>query len=137
MPKRERFVMKIVNIVDMPVEQWRPGVETRMVVSAAIGAAQLCIFEQWVAPGNGAPTHSHPVEEVLTVRDGEADMWIGETHVTLSAGESLLVPAGQQHGFRNSGSGTLHVHAVLASAIFEAMPEGAAEPVRRWTVASK
>lgn len=124
--------MKIIDIRDRPAEQWRPGVETRMVVSAAIGAAQLCIFEQWVAPGAGAPTHSHPVEEVLAVREGEADMWIGETHVTVSAGQSLLIPPRQLHGFRNSGSGTLHVHAVLASPIFEAVPEGAAEPVRRW-----
>ena len=54
------------------------GVQTRMVVSAANGATQLCVFEQWVAPGKGAPTHSHPVEEVLTVREGEAEMWIGE-----------------------------------------------------------
>jgi mannose-6-phosphate isomerase-like protein (cupin superfamily) len=113
-------------------ETWRPGVQTRMLVSALNGAAQLCIFEQQVAPGVGAPTHSHPVEEVLTVREGEAEMWIGEAHVKVAAGQSLVIPAGRLHGFRNSGTGTLHVHAVLASAIFEAMPEGAAEPVRRW-----
>ena len=124
--------MKTIDIRDRPAEHWRPGVETRMVVSAATGAAELCIFEQWVAPGAGAPTHSHPVEEVLTVRDGEADMWIGEAHVTVSAGQSLLIPAGRLHGFRNSGSNTLHVHAVLASPIFEATPEGATDPVRRW-----
>jgi mannose-6-phosphate isomerase-like protein (cupin superfamily) len=113
-------------------EEWRPGVQTRMVVSAECGAAQLCIFEQQVAPGTGAPTHSHPVEEVLTVREGEADMWIGDDHITVLAGQSLLIPAGTLHGFRNSGTGTLHIHAVLASPIFEATPEGASEPVRRW-----
>src|ERR1700760_1110293 len=129
--------MQIIDPRDTPPEQWRPGVETRMRVSAANGATQLCIFEQWVAPGNGAPTHSHPVEEVLTVREGEADMWIGEAHVTVSAGQSLPIPAHRLHGFRNSGNGTLHVHAVLASPIFEALPEGAAEPVRRWMAAPK
>jgi mannose-6-phosphate isomerase-like protein (cupin superfamily) len=113
-------------------EIWRPGVQTRMLVSALNGAAQLCIFEQHVAPGTGAPTHSHPVEEVLTVREGEAEMWIGKEHVAVTAGQSLLIPAGRLHGFRNSGTGTLHVQAVLASPIFEAMPEGASEPVRRW-----
>jgi quercetin dioxygenase-like cupin family protein len=113
-------------------ETWRPGVQTRMLVSALNGAAQLCIFEQQVAPGAGAPTHSHPVEEVLTVREGVAEMWIGDEHVMVAAGQSLLIPAGRLHGFRNSATGTLHVHAVLASAIFEAQPEGAAEPVRRW-----
>ena len=128
--------MKVNDPEDLPIEQWRPGVETRMLVSARNGAAQLCMFEQWVAPGNGAPTHSHPVEEVLTVREGEAEMWIDQERLIVTAGQSLIVPAGRQHGFRNSGKVTLHLHAVLASSIFEAMPEGATEPVRRWEAAS-
>jgi quercetin dioxygenase-like cupin family protein len=124
--------MKVNDPQGMPAEQWRPGVETRMLVSARTGATQLCMFEQWVAPGNGAPTHSHPVEEVLTVRDGEAEMWMDDERVIVAAGQSLIVPAGRKHGFRNSGSATLHIHAVLASPIFEATPEGATETVRRW-----
>jgi mannose-6-phosphate isomerase-like protein (cupin superfamily) len=124
--------MKVNDPKDMPREQWRPGVETRMLVSARNGAAQLCMFEQWIAPGAGAPTHSHSVEEVLTVREGEAEMWMGDERVTVSAGQSLIVPAGRKHGFRNSGNLTLQLHAVLASAIFEATPEGTTESVRRW-----
>ncbi len=124
--------MKVIDVREMPPEQWRPGVETRMLVSASNGTAQLCIFEQWVAPGGGAPTHTHPVEEVLTVRDGEAEMWIDDERIVVSAGQSLVVPAQRKHGFRNSGNVTLHLHAVLASPVFEATPEGATEPVRRW-----
>jgi mannose-6-phosphate isomerase-like protein (cupin superfamily) len=52
----------------------------------------------------------------------------------VSAGQSLVVPAGRKHGFRNSAAVTLHLHAVLASPIFEATPEGATEAVRRWEV---
>src|SRR3954468_129704 len=124
--------MQIIDPRDTPPEQWRAGGETRMRVSAATGATQLCIFEQWIAPGNGAPTHSHPVEEVLTVLAGEAEMWLDEFRAIGSAGQSLIVPPGRSHGFRNSGTVTLHIHAVLASPMFEAMPEGAAEMVRRW-----
>src|SRR5579862_2417761 len=98
--------MKIITPEDVLPEAWRPGVETRMLVSAINGAAQLCIFEQWVAPGVGAPTHAHPVEEVLTVREGEAEMWMDEVRVIVSAGQSLIVPAGRTHGFRNSGKAT-------------------------------
>ncbi len=127
--------MKAIDPQNTPLEQWRPGVETRMLVSARNGAVQLCIFEQWVAPGVGAPTHVHPVEEVLTVREGEAEMWIDDARVIVPAGQSLIVPAGRLHGFRNSGNVMLHLHAVLASAIFEATPEGATEAVRRWEVA--
>ena len=127
--------MIVVDVRHMPPEQWRLGVETRMLVSASNGAAQLCIFEQWIAPGAGAPTHSHPVEEVLTVREGEAEMWMDAQRITVSAGQSLIVPAGRLHGFRNSGAVTLHIHAVLASPIFEQTPEGTTETVRRWQAA--
>jgi mannose-6-phosphate isomerase-like protein (cupin superfamily) len=124
--------MQVIDPNNGPPEHWRPGVETRMRVSAVNGAAQLCIFEQWVAPGLGTPTHTHPVEEVLTVFAGEAEMWMDDQRVIVTAGQSLIVPAGRQHGFRNSGSVTLHVHAVLASPVFEQMPEGATAVVRRW-----
>src|SRR3954469_6492196 len=126
--------MQIIDRRDTPPEQWRPGVETRMRVSAANGATQLCIFEQRIAPGNGAPTHSHPVEEVLTVVSGEDEMWLGGLRPFVPAGQSLIVPAGRHHGFRNSGTVTLHIPAMLASPVFEAMPEGATEMVRRWGI---
>ena len=124
--------MKISDPDDRPLEHWREGVQTRMLASAQNGTAQLCLFEQWIAPGEGAPTHSHPVEEVLTVREGEAEMWMDERRAIVAAGQSLIVPAGRKHGFRNSGTTTLHIHAVLASPAFEATMDGAMEAVRRW-----
>ena len=128
--------MNIIEPRARALEPWRAGVESRMIVSAQNGAAALCIFEQWVAPGHGAPTHSHPVEEVLTVRDGEAEMWLGEARMIVTAGQAMVVPAGRLHGFRNSGTTTLHIHAVLASPIFEATPEGASAITRRWAAVS-
>src|SRR5215471_7704467 len=116
--------MKSIAHQDQSREAWRPGVESRMLVSAQNGATALCLFEQWVAPGQGAPTHHHPVEEVLMVRKGEADMWIEDDHITVTSGQSLIIPAMRRHGFRNSGKGTLHVQAILASPIFEAIPDG-------------
>ena len=124
--------MRVITTQAQPSEEWRPGVETRMLVSAQTGARQLCIFEQWVAPARGTPDHSHPVEEVLTVLAGEAGMWLEDQHAVVKAGQSLLVPAHTRHGFRNVGSGLLHIHAVLASSIFEAKIDGLDEPVRRW-----
>jgi len=115
------------------LEHWREGVATRMLVSAENGATQLCVFEQWIAPGTGAPTHFHPVEEVLTALAGEAEIWIEEQRLTVQAGQAVIVPAGRKHGFHNCGTVTLHIHAILASPIFEAMPEGATEMTRRWS----
>jgi mannose-6-phosphate isomerase-like protein (cupin superfamily) len=92
----------------------------------------FALFEQWLAPAAGAPAHRHPVEEVVTVVAGSAEMWVEDERVVLTNGQSLVVPAGRRHGLRNLGSGILHLRAVLASASFEATFDGTAEPVRRW-----
>ncbi|MCC6627909.1 MAG: cupin domain-containing protein [Chloroflexi bacterium] len=118
---------------DQPTEPWRPDVLTRMLVSAEMGAHQMCQFEQWSAPGAGAPTHHHAVEEVVTILEGQADFWVDGETIALAAGQSLIVPAGHPHGFRNSGTSTLHTLATLAAPVFEAAYEDARETPRRWT----
>ena len=107
--------MQVVDHTEQEQERWRPGVLTRMRISALTGAAQLCVFEQWCDPGCGAPTHLHAVEEVLTVLDGCAEIWVGEERTTVMAGQSVIVPAGQRHGFRNTGEKVLHLEAILAA----------------------
>ena len=124
--------MTLIDPVSRAMEHWREGVRTRMLVSAENGASQLCVFEQWIAPGAGAPAHFHPVEEILTVLAGEAEIWIEDQRYCVKAGQSALVPAGKRHGFRNSGATELHIQAILAAPVFEAMPDGASEVTRRW-----
>jgi mannose-6-phosphate isomerase-like protein (cupin superfamily) len=124
--------MQIIDHEREASEEWREGVLTRMLVSAVAGTAQLCVFEQWCAPGKGAPTHLHAVEEVLTVQEGQAEIWIDEHKATLTKNQSLIVPAGRRHGFRNTGDTTLHVRATLAAPIFEAAFDDQREVSRRW-----
>jgi quercetin dioxygenase-like cupin family protein len=124
--------MGIIDHASQPLEEWRPGVMTRMLVSALTGAERLCVFEQFCDPGRGAPTHLHNVEEVLTVLDGTAEVWLDEERAALTTGQSVVVPAGRKHGFRNTGPTTLHVRATLAAPIFEAWFEGEAEARQRW-----
>ncbi|MEI9803952.1 MAG: cupin domain-containing protein [Pseudolabrys sp.] len=124
--------MHVVDLKQQPREEWRPGVRTRMRTSAANGASQLCLFEQWCDPGHGAPTHLHAVEEVLLVQDGQADVWIDDSHATLTKGQLLIVPAGRKHGFSNSGTGTLHILSTLAAPVFEAAYDDKRETPRRW-----
>jgi mannose-6-phosphate isomerase-like protein (cupin superfamily) len=124
--------MRIIDHAGQERELWRPGVITRVRASALTGAAQLCIFEQWCDPGCGAPTHLHAVEEVLTVLAGQAEIWVGDEYAALTAGQSLIVPAGYRHGFRNTGGTTLHVEATLAAPMFEAAFDDLRETKRRW-----
>jgi mannose-6-phosphate isomerase-like protein (cupin superfamily) len=118
---------------DQPLETWRDGVMTRMRISAQNGGRQLCIFDQYCDPGLGAPTHVHAVEEVLEVVDGNAEIWVGEEKTIVRANQSVLVPAGFKHGFRNVLTTTLHVRATLAASIFEASYDNSNETSRRWS----
>lgn len=114
------------------IEEWRPGVSSRMQISALTGATALTIFEQWCAPGLGAPIHWHPVEEVLTVLSGEAEIFVDGKYHLAKAGHSALVPAESRHGFRNTGKGELHMLAILAAPFFEARYDDDQQVSLRW-----
>ena len=77
-------------------------------------------------------TSSATLANDSSVRAGEAEIWLEGERTTLSAGQSVIVPARKNHGFRNNGAGTLHLHAVLAAPVFEALAEGATDMTRRW-----
>src|ERR1700753_1940114 len=93
--------MQVFNHDDQPLEKWRDGVMTRMRISALTGGRQLCIFDQYCDPGLGAPHPVHAVEEGLEVIDGEAEIWIGAEKSIVHPNQSVIVPAGFTHGFRN------------------------------------
>ncbi len=125
--------MKLIDHNTQAKDDWRQGVTTRMRVSAVTGSVQLTIFDQWCAPGLGAPTHLHAVEEVLSVMSGRAEIWVGDERSIVAAGQSVIIPAGHKHGFRNAeAEGLLHVVATLAAPIFEASYEDRHELSRRW-----
>jgi len=124
--------MTVLDHETRPLEQWREGVMTQMRVSALVKSAQLCIFEQFCDPGLGAPVHLHAVEEVLEVMEGEAEVTLRGETLILRANQSLVIPAGARHGFRNIGTGILKVRATLAAPIFEASYDDRAEQSRRW-----
>ncbi|RDJ22249.1 cupin domain-containing protein [Bosea caraganae] len=124
--------MHVLDHATQPLETWRDGVMTLMRVSATIQSRQLCIFEQFCDPGLGAPMHLHAVEEVLEVVAGEAEVTLRDESMIVTANQSVLIPAGARHGFKNVGTGILHVRATLAAAIFEASYDDRAELSRRY-----
>lgn len=58
------------------------------------------------APGVKAPRHSHPGEEVAFVLEGTLEYQIdGQPPVTLTAGQTLFIPAGAVHSAHNVHGG--------------------------------
>jgi quercetin dioxygenase-like cupin family protein len=125
--------MNVLDHASQPIEKWRDGVLTRMRVSHLLGGRQLCIFDQFCDPGLGAPIHIHAVEEILEVIEGRAEISLNGETAIVTANQSVLIPSGIKHGFRNLEQTVLHVRATLAASIFEASYDDRAELSRRWS----
>jgi mannose-6-phosphate isomerase-like protein (cupin superfamily) len=67
----------------------------------------LCIIFVDAEPGRGPSLHTHPYEEVLIILEGQATLDDGDEKRDVGAGDVVLIPAGQPHGFVNSGPGRL------------------------------
>jgi mannose-6-phosphate isomerase-like protein (cupin superfamily) len=63
---------------------------------------------------------------------GRAEIWVEAERQSVEPNQSVLIPAGARHGFRNIGEDILHVRATVASPIFEGSYDDAREQSRRW-----
>ena len=70
-------MMHIVDHAGQERESWRPGVLTRMRISAMTGAAQLCVFEQWCDPGSAHPPFACGGRDPDCTW-GRAEVWVGD-----------------------------------------------------------
>ena len=58
-----------------------------------------------IGPGEVAPRHKHPGEEIVYVLEGTLEYEVeGKPPVTLKAGDVLFIPYGAIHSARNVGS---------------------------------
>jgi quercetin dioxygenase-like cupin family protein len=77
------------------------GLRKGVLVSAADGAPHFAIRRFTLAPGADVPRHTNEVEHEQYVLAGEYVVGLGDEEVTVAAGDSLLIPAGTVHWYRN------------------------------------
>jgi mannose-6-phosphate isomerase-like protein (cupin superfamily) len=58
-------------------------------------------------PGRGPALHKHPYEEIFIVLEGEADFVAGETELSASTGDIVIVPPDTPNSFTSRGSDRL------------------------------
>jgi hypothetical protein len=64
----------------------------------------------WVDPGGGVTPHVHPsMDESFTVVAGRCEFLAGRQWRAAGPGETVVVPAGTRHAFRNRGDQVTHV----------------------------
>ncbi|MFC7156392.1 cupin domain-containing protein [Halomarina halobia] len=79
------------------------GLRKGVLVGEEHGAPNLAIRRFTLAPGAEVPAHTNEVEHEQYVLDGEYVVGLDDEEVTVSAGDSLFIPAGTVHWYRNEG----------------------------------
>jgi mannose-6-phosphate isomerase-like protein (cupin superfamily) len=85
--------------------------------------------ETWVDPGGGVTPHVHPaMEERFEVVDGQPQFLSGRRWNVAEPGETVLVPPGTRHAFRNRNTKVAHFvcHATPPSTLQEFLEDAAA-----------
>jgi len=79
------------------------GMKKGVLVSDADGAPHFAIRRFTLEPGASVPKHTNEVEHEQHVLAGEYTVGLGDEEVTVRAGDSLFIPAGTVHWYRNDG----------------------------------
>jgi mannose-6-phosphate isomerase-like protein (cupin superfamily) len=97
----------MTRLVEDPVLKQRLAFEP-------IDDGQAMRVEMWVDPGGGVPPHVHPrMEETFEVLSGELSLLDGRKWSVAKPGETVVVPAGKRHAYRNNG--TVETHAICTA----------------------
>ena len=87
-------------------------------VGAEHGGVPFSIILVHSQPGVGPKVHRHPYAEVFVVESGQATFQIGDAMAVVDAGQIVVSPPGEAHGFTNTGSGELCLVAIHGAARF-------------------
>ena len=86
----------------------------------ADGLAGIVTIEATFLPAKCHDFHRHPgQEEVIYVIEGTIEQWVEDERRTLSAGDSVIVPASAVHATFNDGHEPARILAILSPAVGE------------------
>lgn len=99
---------------------WGPGDTYTFLVTGEESGGSMFALDCLVGPGGGPPPHRHLAEdELFTIVEGRIDFTAGETTQSVSAGQSVFVPRGVRHCYRNDGNDHARMIAVYTPAGME------------------
>lgn len=91
------------------------GLRHRTVIDRSGGAEALALWQEEHAAGFRVPPHLHDCEEIIAVLEGEIKATIENETFRVGPGRSLLIPAGELHGFRVLGDRPVRLLALFSS----------------------
>ena len=102
MPRNEAVVRRAAEIEYEPVGA-ADGMSKGVLIGEDQDAPHFAIRRFTLEPGASVPRHTNEIEHEQYVLEGEYVVGLGEEELTVSAGDSLLIPAGVVHWYRNEG----------------------------------
>ena len=90
--KRDELKGRVLTLKDLV--QYQDGtVASRMIVNRKAGSITLFSFDE----NEGLSEHTAPYDAVVTILDGECEVWVAlETHL-MKEGETIIFPANVPH----------------------------------------
>lgn len=101
----------------IPADDIRIGESRTLRFEGASYGSNVSFFLVTSDPGQGPGLHRHPYDETWSVLEGEATIVVGDRTFVARAGDTAVAPADTWHRFTNTGTGTLRIVCIHASAV--------------------
>jgi len=85
-------------------------------VSGDDTAGRFCVIDMHIPPGGGPPPHRHDFEETFILLEGEMQATFRGRQLTVSAGQTLHIPANAPHQFHNSSPAPVRMLCICSPA---------------------
>lgn len=90
--KRSELKGKVLRLKDL-VQYQEGAIASRMIINRKAGSITLFSFDE----EEGLSEHTAPYDAVVTILEGECEVWVaGETH-RMKEGETIIFPANVPH----------------------------------------
>jgi len=99
-------VKKYLDVVGQLIDDGKnvKGVTKRVVIGKDEGAENFYMRVFTLEPEGFTPKHTHEWEHEVFVLNGEGVVYTSEGEIPLCGGDTVFVPAGEIHQFRNVSS---------------------------------
>jgi len=90
--KRDELKGKVLVLKDL-VNYQDGTVASRMVITRKVGSITLFSFDE----DEGLSEHTAPYDAVVTILDGECEVWVAGKTYQMKEGETIIFPANAPH----------------------------------------
>lgn len=104
-PGAERAAPLVRRAEEIEYEQVdaAPGLSKGVLLGPGHGTPTLAVRRFTLAPGTEVPKHTNEIEHEQYVLAGEYVVGLGDEEYTVKPGDSVHIPAGVVHWYRNEG----------------------------------